>query len=339
MSETTLRPIYGNLVVLGVNNEGRLWKATRSRSHHTAKWSHFIDVESEIGAQKPPFIDVSNARVNRISRDRTLHICCVDDQGHLWHTLQNGWQWQPYFGDIEGVAGNIGNVLRVSCTEVGYGDLHVCAVTKDGKLWHTIRNQYAFSWQTFIDVEEQAGNRGRFIDVDCSDIGGDLHVCGVTEDGQLWHTIRFEGNNTWQQFGNVERQAGERGHVVAVSCGADYFVPDLHVCAITKDGHLWHTIRRGRQWTWEDFGDVEGLAGERGDFIDVSCDMVDLELHVCAVTDNGRLWHTIRSEALWRWQQFGDVEGPAGERGHFVTVGINGNLGAAPGTAGDPYIR
>jgi hypothetical protein len=44
-------------------------------------------------------------------------------------------------------------------------------------------------------------------------------------------------------------------------------------------------------------------------------------LHVAGVTEDGRLWHTIR-RADGSWTQFGDVEAQAGDRGRFVRVGI-----------------
>jgi hypothetical protein len=98
----------------------------------------------------------------------------------------------------------------------------------------------------------------------------------------------------------------------------------LHLAGTTADGHLWHTIRY-KDGSWQQFGDVEGPAGDRGVIRDVACASLDAEneLHVAAINTKGRLWHTIRYRD-GSWQQFGDVEGPAGDRGSFRTVSVDG---------------
>jgi len=186
-------------------------------------------------------------------------------------------------------------------------------------LWHSIRQ--GNTWSLFADVEGEAGERGRFLDVSCDDDSQGLHVCAITDDGRLWHSIRQ--GDPWSQFADVEGEAGERGRFVKVSCatmGSNTMGYQLHVCAITDDGRLWHSIRQGDPWS--QFADVEGEAGERGRFVDVSCaasyGVSANQLHVCAITDDGRLWHSIRRGDPW--SQFADVESKAGERGRFVDV-------------------
>ena len=183
--------------------------------------------------------------------------------------------------------------------------LHLAGITRNGRLWHTIRRPHR--WLPFGDVEREAGERGNFVDIDCAEVNGGLHVACVTSDGRLWHTIRRP--DRWLPFGDVKREAGDRGSFVRVGIAE---VGDLHVTGVTSDGRLWHTIRRPDRWL--PFGDVEREAGERGNFVDVDCAGIEGELHVAGVTSDGRLWHTIR-RMNGSWFPFGDVEEEAGERG------------------------
>jgi hypothetical protein len=115
--------------------------------------------------------------------------------------------------------------------------------SRSGRLWHSIRQ--GNSWSPFLDVEGEAGERGRFVDVSCADDRIGLHVCAITDDGRLWHSIRQ--GDPWSQFADVESEAGERGRFVDVSCASQYNpnippeMQQLHVCAITDDGRLWHS--------------------------------------------------------------------------------------------------
>ncbi len=242
--------------------------------------------------------------------------------GDLLHTIRysNG-GWQPFLGDVEGQSGERGTFINTDCAGT-FGSLHVCGVTSDGRLWHTIRYNNS-SWQPFFgDIEGQTGNVGSFRKVACAGAGSNLHVCGITADGRIWHTIRF-GNGSWQPFfGDIEGQTGESGTFQDVACAA--IGNNLHVCAITTTGQILHTIRYGNGYWQNFFGDIEGQTGESGVFRRVACAGVGNVLHVCGVTTQGNILHTLRNNS-GGWQPFfGDIEGQTGDSGIFREVACGG---------------
>jgi ribosomal protein S27E len=253
------------------SRSGRLWHSIRQGN----SWSPFLDVEGEAG-ERGRFVDVSCAD-DRIG----LHVCAITDDGRLWHSIRQGDPWSQ-FADVESEAGERGRFVKVSCayeynTNVPPETLRlpVFAITADGRLWYASRQ--GDPWTRFLDVETKSGERGRFVDVSCAD-GSGLHICAITDDGRLWHAIRY--GTPWTQFRDVEGETGERGRFVNVACGYSGPGDRLHVYAITDDGRLWYSLRRGDPWSR--FRDVEAAAGERGVFTKVACDQYGN--HVCGIT-------------------------------------------------------
>jgi hypothetical protein len=180
--------------------------------------------------------------------------------------------------------------------------LHACTRATDGQLFHTIR--FASSWQSFfgnVNAQESNGNSLRFSDVDCSGIGGNLHVTAIAKDGTIWHTIRFA--SSWQSFfGNVNAQEsnGSLLRFSEVSC-AGTANNNLHVTAIDQTGIIWHTIRFASSWQ-SSFGNVNAQEsnGNSLRFSSVDCATIGDDLHVTAVDQTGIIWHTIRfSNGTW----------------------------------------
>src|SRR5215475_1019429 len=89
-------------------------------------WFPFESVGTKISDPKP--ID-SSACASTISDD--LHICAIDPQGVLWHTIRQADDTWPFpFGHVQaqtnliGPNQGIGPTLRVACATNQNGDLH-----------------------------------------------------------------------------------------------------------------------------------------------------------------------------------------------------------------------
>ncbi|MDQ3934053.1 MAG: hypothetical protein M3340_05410 [Actinomycetota bacterium] len=318
--------------------DGRLW--------HTIRFPTTWQQAGEIGVGKGPFISVDCAAIGR-----NLHVVAVSADGELWHTVRYPTTWQNFTPIDISTGGERGPWKAASCAAVN-GELHVCAITQDGTPWHTIRFAEpgpGSGWQTFGSIEQAAGERGTFVDIDCTNAwryetnGGtwihELHVCGATLDGNAWHTIRHPTH--WDGFGTLKFHFSDPGPIRKVSCAGK--THDVHVCVVTAEERIWHTIRVGDRWNfrtdpaqrvpayWEVYEDVELLTGnERGAFKDADCANVAGDVHVMGVSQQaGRSdtegWHTMRhafgnGNNNPRWDGWGTLEGAVGERGNVTAV-------------------
>jgi hypothetical protein len=260
-----------------------------------------------------------------------LHLAAVFDGGFLSHTRHSddtslGMKgWFPFTGHFPDFA-------QVACSVNSNFELQVCGI--DGThstLVHAIRGVND-NWTPFRNVQDETvkvgPNRGRIGYVACATTSGDeLHVCAIDQQNGLWHTIR-RANGTWPfPLGDVQaetRKIGPNlgiGPTPRVACAVDS-ANNLHVCAIDQQNGLWHTLRRA-EGAWPNaFGDVQaeirkvGPNQGIGPTPRVACAAsASGNLHVCAIDQQGFLWHTIRrSDGRWPFA-FGDVQGQAGSIG------------------------
>ena len=206
--------------------------------------------------------------------------------------------------------------------------MQLLGLTDVGGIWHTIRHADG-SWQpSFGDVNGvEANDPGHFTAADCAGVNSELQVLGLTDAGRMWHTIRHADGSWEPSFGDVKNvEANDPGHFSAVSCAG--VNGELQTVGLTDTGGMWHTIRHA-DGSWEpSFGDVKGAeANDPGHFSAVSCASVGGtrsgggELHVVALTDDGKMWHTIRfADGSWE-PSFGDVKGAeSNDPGHFTAV-------------------
>jgi hypothetical protein len=249
-----------------------------------------------------------------------LHICAIDQHGGLWHTMRlaNG-NWPYPFGDIQqqtrliGPNPGIGPTPKVACSVNNQGELHICAIDSNGGLWHTMRSANGTWPHAFGDVQHETrkigpnGGIGTTPNVACAtNHNGDLHICAIDRNGGLWHTIRL-ANGTWPYaFGDVQHETrkigpnGGIGPTPIVACAINQN-GDLHICAIDRNGGLWHTLRLANgTWPYA-FGDVQhetrkiGPNAGIGPITEVTCTVnQNGDLQISVVDQNKNLWHTIR---------------------------------------------
>jgi hypothetical protein len=158
-------------------------------------------------------------------------------------------------------AGRVGPFADISCAGAEDGvmpdtpptELHVCAVTTDGHIWHTIFN--GSTWTPFGDVQQQTSNNGPADAVACAIEGRQLHLVAVVRHSGAWfveHTIRAPGG-AWRAWDSLMFAAdgtpftsGESDQILDVAasfCAADGPMPSgpretrrLNVAWVTQDG-------------------------------------------------------------------------------------------------------
>jgi hypothetical protein len=161
--------------------------------------------------------------------------------------------------------------------------------------------------------------------------GGQVHVLAVGQDGGLYHS-RIKGDDWQQQWGRISTVIPQPGHHVDAACAGD--ADELHVLTVTADGKLWHS-RRATNGKWlQNFGNVgEALSMGATVFRKVAASCEGEVLHVVALDDQGRIWHSRRS-AKGNWlQQFGEVTGAIGKPAAFTDVACDHGGGELAVTA------
>jgi hypothetical protein len=115
-------------------------------------------------------------------------------EGSLWHSLNAG----P-FGAVNDETGNRVTGVVAVCGS-GFADLddiHVVAVDRAGRVWHTVRLSTG-AWLRWGDVGREIRYAGRAAKVRCASSGRSLAVIITHEHGSETRTVR-NADGTWSR--------------------------------------------------------------------------------------------------------------------------------------------
>jgi hypothetical protein len=268
--------------------------------------------------------------------------------GHLWHSIKSSDFSEPWsdFDDVERTAGDAGSIVDAAIRLGNAGPrsfgTHALVVDSSGGLRRTFREWRGDSWAPFEDVKAKASDPGSFLKVSAGRLLGELHVCGLTSDGLLWHTIRHD-DGSWESFFDIGSEAGDLGTPVQLACEGyqrGTAADGLQLFVVSSDGRVWSTLRRQSDGHWTPFIEITkpGRAGAPGRFIDIDCysSTGEREVHVAGVTDDGHVWYAIRREDTSWKKRFTDIELTAGDKGTFISVtAADAGMGNVVGATSD----
>ena len=212
------------VTVSGFSDETLLYQ----RQLKDGSWTSPFNLTQGIGGTSAPGTPYPFGRVSAAKVGSELHVCGATSEvtpgryrpGVLIHGIRPcdretdpGYEdryWKGQWQDASSLAGVPGHVVDVACAGVadpttGREELHVCAITNDGRLWHTTRNSETTSWTQLVDAGLAAGSGGKFRKVDCAGLASQLHVVAVSsiqDGGKALYTIR-NGNGAWRSFEDV----------------------------------------------------------------------------------------------------------------------------------------
>lgn len=335
------------LHVIGLASTGRVFHAIRNW-YLKDPWTPWDDLTFKVGDPSSPLLTLKCATVAR-----SLHLCGTTVGGRIVHTVRDPTgTWQPFWGDVGAAAGLRNNRPDFVAATAATGDLHVFATVQppptggglrasDYSVRHAIRSTSPPGWPqafTIIDSGLSGVQLVLFTELAAASVEDVPHVCVLGLDNQLWHTVRTAVSPAaWQPFNDVRLvHANKIGYIGLVAMAG--IGPLLHVCVLA-DGTIWHTIRTRTRWQPE-WGDVRKVMSPLSNeaVTQVACASVDNNLHVTALTADGRIIHTIRMTNPPSWQnpegssraEFGDVTAVVGalsvyKPGPFVSVATSGD--------------
>ncbi|MBD3919070.1 hypothetical protein H8B09_09915 [Paenibacillus sp. PR3] len=162
----------------------------------SGRWQPMIDLHTEL---KVKGMVVALGGTN--GANGAVQFAFTTSDGKLWHAIRNSdGNWRPllklstelspvWTGDVVTIAGAAGPYI---------GDTVFVFATRRARLWHSVRHRNGGKWTGLNDLGKGLNMEKRVVAVGgCAGAEGQTHFVLATEDGKVWHTIRyFEGG--WQ---------------------------------------------------------------------------------------------------------------------------------------------
>ncbi|SRR6266487_649703 len=176
-------------------------------------------------------------------------------------------------------------------------NLDIVGVTSDGGLWHAklVRGQGdTMPWEDIKRVQG-AVEPAPFVRTDCTLWQEALHICVVSQDGKLWYEA--PGQPLEDMSSHFDGSLGAFQDVSLTEFGGD-----LHVCAVAQNGWVIRLVRHANG-QWEPLEDisiaaVSGISYESS-FTRIDCAAGSQNLHVCVITEDGKLFYTRWDRSGW----------------------------------------
>ncbi len=309
------------LYLMGVGTDNRILQTTQLANGY---WPVFEDVTNQL-TPTGPIVDI---QVTHDDTTGNLHLCLVTDNFHALYATRTA---NDTWSRLEDITAQLGDDARLSSAGIVCvsGQMHIIGASlQSGVIMQHLHRTSAGTWEYVAPVTDPEGNTIALMDVTC--VGdaetGDIHVCGETQMGEVYHTFRHSTDSVWSFFEalNLEHGGVTSGEFNGVACSV--LNKNLYVCGKQQDGRLQYLIRQ-TDGHWSPFTDIPlGQPSHAiGAFATVACTTIDSNIHICGVSNQGEVWHSwLQTNSTWTIFENIARSGSASSPGGFSLISATG---------------
>jgi len=229
--------------IFGISS-GSLWRSTQPRG---GGWTPFAPTP----APPMPLADVDVTQVN----GSYTHVAAVTTSGRIFHTIATeDFGWSPWIDVSASTGANALTFTKASATSIN-GDLHVCALTNTGRIFHGTRHATLRSGESWDPLAEVPTNIVGINDVDCGAVGDVLHVVYSVNTGGDTGTIKrisASAQTSWSTWSATEDVGSIAGTFIGMptSLSVSPSPTGLSLVVATGTGSQYYSAWNGTTWTW-----------------------------------------------------------------------------------------